>query len=313
MGELTIFKSNAQLPTHFSEDDFGITKDMSAGMSNLPPMIKISNKCIFELHQNGEVTPMGAAFKAIIIGSSPPKLPGKKYYATKYTGKEGAGVAPDCASVNGVTPDSSIENPICKSCSICPLNVYGSKVNDLGNKTTACADTKRLVIYIPSKDIDAPKFFRLDLPTMSVKVATHYSTLLALHGYPVEGVYTNFSFDPKVKYPKLMFDAIQVLNAEQFEVIRQERKDPEIKRILTMEVANLDLTKSDQDAPVNEPSPTDELVEPVVAKKTRVSRKKQAVVEEADTSELQIKSDKEPTATTDLATTLDGMIEAMED
>lgn len=294
MSELTIFKDAAQLPAHFCDDDFGVTKNLSSGTSNMPPMIKINSKT-FELVQNGETTQLGISFKAIIIGSGPIA---KKYFITKYTGKEDDSVRPDCASSNGVIPDKAITKPACLSCAVCPNNAFGSKINELGNQTKACTDYRRLVVYLPNKNKGANKFFRLDLPTMSIKPAAQYANLLAMRGVPVHGVLTQLSFDSDLKYPKLVFDAVQVLTKEQFETIKQEQKDQEVDRIIYMETISLE---SEHKKEHTEPEP-----QKVTAKKASKA------VSEVDATTLEFEPKKESTPVENFAAEVADMLKAME-
>jgi hypothetical protein len=303
MNELTIFKNGAQLPTHFEKSDFDSNKDLASGGSNFPPMIKIKNG-VFVLVKNGETTPIGAVFTGVIVGAAPSKMPAKKYYKDKYTGKEESNAAPDCASANGVTPDSTIKHPVCATCALCPNNVFGSKVNELGNPTKLCTDYKRIVFYIANSNPGADKFFRMDLPTMSMKTATQYANLLDLKGIPVHGVITRVAFDQNESYPKVIFDAIEILSTEKYAVIKQEMADPEIQRILTMEAVVF------EDAQVTE---QEETQQPTTPRKPKIILKKTIkATPEAETVSLEIKPDKENKIVRSLDADLDGMLKAME-
>ena len=298
MTELTIFKNGTSLPTNFSEDDFAINKSMASNSISLTPMIKLDGKTFILVH-NGEKEQLGLFINGIIVGDSPES---RRYYKAEYTGSDEDAKAPDCASINGLIPDKAIAQPVCESCAVCPNAAYGSKINARGKKTCACTKYKRLVIYIPPKNDSAPKFFRLDVPLMSLKSCAEYSAALFAKDVPVSAVITRFAFDTKETYPRLTFDAMQVFTLEQFANIRVILKDPEIQKILTAETISMD----EDAAETNQKSQTNEEVKPKLAKKVI---KPAANVE---TSHLEIAPGNSNKAIESLNTELNDMLESME-
>lgn len=296
MGDLTIFNSQSQLPTHFDQTDFDSTKELMSGVMSMPPLIKLSGKT-FEIVQSGEVVnQLGVSFKAIIIGVGPIA---KKYFNTKYTGKETDAGPPCCASANGVTPDKGIINPQARQCAVCPHNVFGSKINELGNPTKECIDYRRLVVYVPNKVAGASKFYRLDLPTMSIKSAANYANALASRGVPLHGVVTEFSFDKDASYPRVMFDAVLVLDEAKYNAIKQEQKDPEVARILTMESSS---TEKETETPAEQEAP--KVAKPVPKKTVKAAPA-------VDTTTLEMKPIKPQASLANLDAELDDMLKDM--
>jgi hypothetical protein len=139
----------------------------------------------------------------------------RAYYEGAY--EEGKAAAPRCASIDGVAPDASVAEPMSSTCASCPMSVKGSKVNDSGKATVACAQNKRLVV-VPSAKLDfQPLLLRLAPTSMWDKdnkeneakgwfAWDQYVDWLRTKGVNhTAKVVTSIKFDSRVAYPKLLF------------------------------------------------------------------------------------------------------------
>lgn len=74
----------------------------------------------------------------------------KTYYANPYSPNAQSFLPPDCWSDNGTAPSIGATRPQAERCDLCPHNVWGSKINALGNKVKACDDMMKLAFFVPS-------------------------------------------------------------------------------------------------------------------------------------------------------------------
>lgn len=169
----------------------------------------------------------------VVIVRGSPNL-AKTYYAAKYT--EGSDAAPDCFSLDGLTPDATVEpsKRQCDTCAVCPHNVWGSKINDLGNKTKACSDSRRIAV-VPATDIDNERFggpMMLSLPPASLGTAAEYERALSPMGFAPHWVATRLGFDTNEAYPLITMTATRALTPEELAKITALREDPRTLTIL---------------------------------------------------------------------------------
>jgi len=179
----------------------------------------------------------------------------KNYYEAKY--EEGSDMAPDCYSIDGITPDESAPNKQSVSCAACPKNVFGSRMTDSGKKAKACADHRRLAV-VPAGDIPNDGFggpMLLRVPATSLTDLAIYGKGLNEKGFPYYSVITKISFDPDVSYPKPTFKAAGPLNDDQAEQVLAAMQSDRITAILAepQEVAPTSETDEDAPTPTSEP------------------------------------------------------------
>ncbi len=139
----------------------------------------------------------------------------KQFYEKKFT--EGDDAAPDCFSVNGVTPDVASPKKQCTTCGVCPHNQWGSRVTEAGKKGKACQDSRRIAV-VPLGDPENEGYggpMLLRLPPMSLSNFANYGQLLERKGAGMEFVGTRLGFDYDVAYPRITFEAIGWLDDEQ--------------------------------------------------------------------------------------------------
>lgn len=168
----------------------------------------------------------------------------KVYYAGF---KEGSTEAPLCWSSNNVNPDANVPEPQCAACAICPQNRVGSRTTDEGKAAKACADSKRVAV-VPLGDManeiyNGPMLLRI--PAGSLGDLSTYDAKLRQSRYPFFLVGTRLSFARGVAYPKLVYQAIRVLNTEEAAYITELRNDHRISRILSEEVEGVEAQQAE--------------------------------------------------------------------
>lgn len=151
----------------------------------------------------------------------------KNYYKEGYV--EGSADAPTCFSVDGVKPDSAVENPQSPQCANCPHNQFGSRITDTGSKAKACSDSRRVAV-IPEGDPANEQFggpMLLRVPAASLSELAQFGKAMKGKGYPYNTIVTRISFDPDTAYPRLKFNAVRPLNQDEAGEVIECLKDEE--------------------------------------------------------------------------------------
>jgi hypothetical protein len=227
--ELTVFKSGKEISPFSTEDCDDLIIPLSEG--GAIPFIKINGK-EFIMSEGEAKTSLGNSISGIIVGIGPIS---RKYYKKAYTGEVRA---PDCASADGVMPDSSIENPECSKCDKCQYSAWGSKRGFTGDNAKACQEYIRVAICTHDSIDKADKqIYRLDIPSGSFKNLDSFNKKLKIYRLPLGAIVTKISFDPEVSYPKLIFDAIQVFSSERYDTWKHLKDSDQVKRMLTIQAS----------------------------------------------------------------------------
>jgi len=155
----------------------------------------------------------------------------KVYYASKY--QEGDDSPPDCMSSNGIVPDPGVERKQCATCEACPMNVWGSRITDAGEKAKACQDSRRMAVLLTDEtlDITAVEPVLLRVPPASLKDLKIYADTMAKVGVPLWKVITRVGFDVEAAYPKLQFKPFG-FNEDAIDEWRDLREGDVVQRIL---------------------------------------------------------------------------------
>jgi hypothetical protein len=167
----------------------------------------------------------------VIVHASP--AISKIWYNGGY--QEGDKEAPDCFSVNGVSPDPASPDRQAELCATCPKNVWGSKTTEAGKPGKACQDSKRLVV-VPAGDLQNEMFggpMLLRVPPASLQDMGQYNDMLGQMGHRFYTVRTQLGFDHQVAYPKLTWAPIASLSDSEAQVVVALQEDPRTKRILS--------------------------------------------------------------------------------
>jgi hypothetical protein len=138
--------------------------------------------------------------------------------------------APDCASIDGITPDIGVPAPQNDLCATCPQNAFGSKVNEkTGKKSKACADSRRLAI-VPAEDINNEDFggpILLRVPQGSLAGLINFNAECRKVGVPYYAVVVELGFDVDSEFPMITFKPVAVVQDNKIaSVIRDLRDGP---------------------------------------------------------------------------------------
>ena len=173
----------------------------------------------------------------IVVGAS--QAISKRFYIGGYV--EGDGKAPDCFSINGVSPDPASAQKQAPMCATCPKNMWGSSTTDDGRKSKACNDRRRIAV-VPAADADnevdgGPML--LDIPPASLKPLDAYTRSLDRRGADMSQVVTRIGFHPE-KTLELTFEAVGwVTDAHAFDVAVEHGKSDQVRRMLHEEIVDV--------------------------------------------------------------------------
>lgn len=181
------------------------------------------------------------------------------FYASGYV--QGVrGKKPDCWSSNGIKPDQEVASPVNPICATCPKSAWGSGGSPAAPKAQACQQRRRTVVvpYHDDADFDLTNEAQggpmlLSVPpgslTNQVKYGEYLDDFEMADGTrgPVffAAVVTRLSYEPKLKYSKVVFSFVKTLNDEESLVIRDLRTSEAVKRILNSKI-NIDGGEVDQ-------------------------------------------------------------------
>lgn len=229
------------------------TSELSQNVGASYAVVSFKGK-VFRIKHGGTETPLtivhnGQTFAApyydVLILAANPQL-SKTYYPSGYT--EGSDDAPKCWSEDGHTPLAPLaDRPVmangqpCSDCSLCPMNVFGSKVNtETGTKGKACSDTRKLVLVpldeqgqidFTNQRYGGPMLMRV--PAASLSVFAEYDRRLQSMGFPYFAVVTRLTFDQSVAYPKFQLTPARPVTEAEAREILALREDPQVKAILS--------------------------------------------------------------------------------
>lgn len=234
--------------------------DLAGGVVSGFPVLSIRGK-VWRIRKGGEEVnyvddegePVPYVDVVILKGS---QHLAKIYYESKYS--EGDTSPPRCWSPDSIKPDPAVTDPISKSCSICPKNVWGSKITEQGQKARACSDNRRLAIAfaseLTSKGADATPML-LRIPPASLNPLKDYADkMLKPKGVKYYAVVTRIGFDQQVAYGKLTFRAIAFADDAQAQAILKLRDSDEVHRIL-VETTDVTEAAGAQEPAAPEPAP----------------------------------------------------------
>ncbi len=171
-----------------------------------------------------------ATLDVVIVGISPNIS--KIWYEKRFV--EGDDAAPDCWSVDGITPDVSAPKRQASVCAQCPRAVWGSRITDAGKKGKECQDSRRIAV-VPHGDIvnegyGGPMLLRI--PPMSLGNLGAYAKEISRFGAQPFMVRTQLGFNYDVAYPEITFRALGWLDSEDAEAVIEQMQNPLVERIL---------------------------------------------------------------------------------
>ena len=225
-----------------------LNADALQGISTgFPPSIRIKRNGFRIVDGNGDEINLkpndlaGGEYLDIVILAAKPGL-NKVYYEAAYDPNQVEPSAPDCFSLDGVTPDKSVNKPVNPTCGTCPMNAFGSGRNAAGQPTKgkACADSKILAVFRKGS------VYSFKIPPASLKNFGLYVKNLTNRGVPLGNVITYVGFDEDADYSVLQFRVGAFIPESAKEALLTVSKSQEVADIVCpMEYRALPPPKSD--------------------------------------------------------------------
>lgn len=168
----------------------------------------------------------GLEFTGVIIREVPMNI----FYRGKYDPENTE--KPDCFSVGGLKPDSSVENPCHTNCADCPNNQWDTGTNAKGEPSgKACSNKRKVVISVPGMEMPIV----LSIPATSLQNFNGYLKKLSRQepSMPLAAVATTISFDPATTdFPRLTFDIAGILSPGGYKEMKELRSSEAIEKVL---------------------------------------------------------------------------------
>jgi hypothetical protein len=260
---------NIQVPAHLASRvgvPSALASSLTGGLSSGNSFPRISIKASrFRIVEGDTETVLDSTTLDVVIVGANPRL-SKTWYAKQWT-PDSEPQAPDCFSLDGVSPDPEATDPQNDLCASCPQNAWGSKVTPQGQQIKACSDTKRLAV-VAADDPSGPVYL-LSVTPAALKGLNQYQKELSVRGIPPEIVKTRVSFDTDASFPKLKFTFGGFLDADVQQVVDGLFGTDQIKEItgetLRQPVAVPQIAKAPAPAPAPvAPKPAVKAAAPVV-------------------------------------------------
>jgi hypothetical protein len=196
---------NMQVPAHLAArigQPSALATSMAGGLATGESVPRISIKgARFRIVEGDTETVLDSTTIDVVIVGANPRL-SKTWYAKQWT-PDSEPQAPECFSLDGMSPDPQSTQPQNDLCASCPQNAWGSKVTPQGQQIKACADKKRLAVV--SADDPTGPVYLLEVTPAALKGLNQYQKELAHRGIAPEIVRTRVSFDTDASFPKLKF------------------------------------------------------------------------------------------------------------
>jgi len=192
------------------------TEEME-GLGSGVPRISLK-KSRFTLKNGADEEKMGEELDIVILNISPAHGFVHTYYEEGYS--PGVAEAPDCVSLDGISPLSTSANPVSDRCVTCPMQVWGSAKSMSGGKAKACKDSKHLYAKLADQldDPDAP-IYLLNVTILSLKAFGRYGKELAKDDIPSPVlVITHLEFDDNQSVPVLTFKSLGIMDDDNCEL-----------------------------------------------------------------------------------------------
>lgn len=211
--------ANIVVPAHIAarmNQQSTLAASISSGLSQGESFPRVSIKgSRFRIVEGKTETVLEQTKLNVVIVGANPRL-SKTFYAKQWDPNDEA-TGPDCFSLDGIGPDTSVQNPENDLCASCPKNAWGSKIAASGQQVKACSDQKRLAI-VAAEDPDGPTYL-LQVTPAALKGLNQYQKELSVRGIPPEVVKTTLSFDTDASFPKLKFSFGGFLEAHEQSVV----------------------------------------------------------------------------------------------
>jgi len=224
--------------------------DNDFGQAGGLPTISTFTTSSFKIKNEDNEKVVAAPLPIVILGISPKGTANSRsYYKEQYV--EGTITAPDCASSDGIAPDSG-DFKQSATCATCPMAVFGSAPGE--RKGQACAQNKILYV-VPANKLDSPVYQIRVAPT-SLKNVAAYGKKLAAAGIHPASVITSLGLVPETEsqktYPILYLDLAGFLDQSDGLASIDRSASIEIQSLIVTPVS---LPAPQPVAPVSQPDP----------------------------------------------------------
>ena len=227
-------------------------KDLSQGVALSFPILAIgTNQWVVRWKGEDKLvtipnTEYPAPFVDVVILKAQKEM-SRVFYASGYV--QGVrGKKPDCWSSDGMRPDEMVVQPINPVCATCPNSAWGSGASPAAPKAQACQQRRRTVVvpYAPGIDLTneaegGPML--LSVPPGSLTNLVRYSEQLnemeladGSKGVPYQAVVTRLSYEPLLKFSKVVFQYLKPLDDAESDVIYGLQDAEAVGRILVSKI-----------------------------------------------------------------------------
>lgn len=264
--------------------------DIFGGETNIPPKLSVPQLSVkggkFRVLLEGEETVMTrvnpdtnepepvSVLKVVVLNMG--KRAARSFYTKKYNPDNV--VPPDCFSLDGEKPDSSVKEPQCATCAVCPQSQKGSKISEASGKAiTACTIQRRLVV-VPAAKLDfEPLLLRL-APTSAWDKNNdanegqgwyawqQYLDFIASRGVQhTAQIVTMVKFDTATEYPKLLFKTDRWLEQNEAMQVKDVWNSEKVRKLLEAKEHDAIGSVSGDEVPFETPTPAPAAVTPPAA------------------------------------------------
>lgn len=197
--------TNIKIPAHLANrigQPSALAASIGGGLGGGESIPRISIKgSRFRIVEGGNETVLDTTTLNVVVVGANPRL-SKTWYAKAWDGNSEPS-APDCFSLDGISPHTDSTQPQNDLCASCPHNAWGSKKGPQGQDLKACTDAKRLAV-VAAEDPTGPVYL-LSVTPAALKGLNAYQKELAVRGIAPEIVVTKITFDTSASFPKLAF------------------------------------------------------------------------------------------------------------
>ncbi len=190
------------------------------------PVLSVRGK-VFRLRRDGqEVSLKTSTLDVILVGAR--NNTSRRFYSGSY--QSGETKAPTCASSDGIKPDSGTEMQA-DACATCPRNVWEKTATGMRK---ACDDYKRVLVFLPEKNIYAPVILDVAATSLRKKKGEtgpelqmrEYIQALARNQFEPHQVVTTLGFTDD-EYPRLQFSFARIVQREEYQKVEECRASEE--------------------------------------------------------------------------------------
>ncbi len=216
------------------------------------PVLSVRGK-VFRLRRDGqEVSLKTSQLDVILVGAR--NNTSRRFYSGSY--QSGEVKAPACASADGLVPDENVMDKQADACATCPRNQWERTATGMRK---ACDDYKRVLLFIPEKNIYSPVTLDVSATSLRKKKGEtgpelqmrEYVQALARNQFEPHQVVTTLGFTDD-EYPRLQFSFRRVVTREEYATITETRDSEEFNLALDHKEEEGPITE----APVAAPKPT---------------------------------------------------------